>query len=187
MLPVTLRGWAFACMVLAGAVAIGVPIGIVISDLGAPVELISQEDVGYMAQHDDRIWIRNRINRTRRCLADNSHFLITELSVAGRMTTVVIPVTQDGPVPFEGLGTSEYVLSLQKPAGLFPARWQFVTKSEDRCGLFGSIWPHRSQTVALDIDIEQIRAAVGTPVTVQHQDGSKTERSRSPLNPAVKP
>jgi hypothetical protein len=187
MLPHTFPGWVFAISIMTMVLMAGVGVGIALDNIGSPLEVLSQEDVGRIAQHDDRIWIRYRVNRSRACLADNSHFLITNLPIDGHPTTVVIPVTQDGPVPFENLGITEYVLSLQRPPGLFPGNWSFITKTEDRCGPFGPVWPHRSQSKPLPINIEETRATPGTPVTTRHPDGSTTERSRSPLTPAVKP
>lgn len=187
MLPRSFTAWVFAVALLSLCLMAGIGIGVALDNIGSPLEILAQEDVGRIAQHDDRIWIRYRVNRSRNCLADNSHFLTTTLPIDGRMTVIMLPVTQDGPVPFEGLGVTEYVLSLQRPPGLFPAAWSFVTKTEDRCGPFGPVWPHRSQSKPLPIDIEQIRAAPGTSVTVRHPDGSTTERSRSPLAPATKP
>lgn len=189
----SLRFWIFAVTLLVALSSLGVVAGLYIANLGSPVEILEQEDVGHIVQNDGRLWIHFKINRTRTCLADNSHFLMSDISVNGRTEPVVIPILQDGPVPFEGLGESYFTLSVPLPNGVFPVPrngtpWKFITKRVDQCGLFGLIFPHRSESAPLTINIEQIRAAPGVPVTSQAKPGGpKTIISNSPITPPARP
>lgn len=187
-----LRFWAFSVGLMGVFLTVGVLAGMHIVNMGSPVEILEQEDVGHIVQNDGRLWIHFKINRTRTCLADNSHFLMSDILVNGRIEPVVIPILQDGPVPFEGLGESYFTLSVPLPSGVFPVKngtpWRFITKRVDQCGLFGLIFPHRSESAPLTINIEQIRAAPGVPVTSQAKPGGpKTIISNSPIVPAVRP
>jgi hypothetical protein len=180
------RFWLFVLVVAALTSAASLAMFIFWSNLGAPIEIIEQQDVGHIVQNDGRLWIHFRVLRTRTCLADASHFLVNEILVDGKPEPVVIPVVQDGPVPFEGLGISVFTLSVPLPTGVVALKagspWRFITKRIDTCGPFGRIFPHSSQTEPLPINVDQLRAAPGVPVTSAVRPGApKTVISNSPI------
>lgn len=180
------RFWLFVAAVAATTSAATLVMYIFWANQGSPVEIIEQQDVGHIVQNDGRLWIHFRVLRTRTCLADASHFLVNEILVDGKPEPVVIPILQDGPVPFEDLGITAFTLSVPLPSGVVSLKagtpWRFLTKRVDRCGPFGLLFPHRSQTEPLQINVDQLRAAPGVPVTSAPRPGApKTVISNSPI------
>jgi hypothetical protein len=145
------------------------------------VEVLELYDAGDIAAHDGRIFIYTKILRTRICQTERSSFLYTLVDHGGVKVPSVVPLEPDSAVQYNDIGTTSFILSYKLPAGLWPAEWQFVTKSVDYCSPFDWFAPHRRESVPLVVDIERARAANNVPVTAAISGGGTKVRGRSPL------
>lgn len=185
MRSLPLRFWVFFLLAVAGSIFAGTGIGMYLANLKPPIKSLVQEDAGRLLQNADRIVIRYTVDRQKNCPVSTTHFLMTELDVDGKKLPLYWDLNQGGELPDEDLGITDYLRSLPKP-NVFPSDWKFITKTESNCGLFGWLWPQRTQTAPLPIDIERLRAIPGVNVTSQSKkDGPKRVISGSPLIPGA--
>jgi len=182
--PLKSRWWLAGIMILTGLL-----LGIVLAGLALTLaernpalHVLAQADAGQVAQHDGRLLIYTRIDRTRSCQSETTHWLFTNVKHGDEMVRAYIPIAEDGPVPIKELGQTSYVLSVPLPPGLWPAEWFWLESRTEKCGPLGWLLPIYSQSEPLRIDIERTRAIANVPVTSE-REGKTTVRSRSPLPP----
>ena len=189
MIHRTLRNWALIVSVIVGCVAFGSAATFLALDVlnrDAGLKVIAQDDAGEIAMRDGRLSIYTKVNRTRYCRTETSHWLFTNVEHGSETVRLWVPIPEDEPVPVTELGVTSSILSVPLPSGLWPAQWFWVAHRVDYCGLTGWLFPHRAESDPLPIDIERARPALNVPVTSER--GGKTSiLSRSPLAPPVKP
>lgn len=177
--------WVFAVAMVGGGLvlgALGSTVLMTLAERRPAIQILHQADAGGVAQNDGRILVYSAINRERSCNTETSHWLFTIVNRDGRDVRAYIPIAEDGPVPVQGMGETNYILSVPLPPGLWPAKWYWLESRTDFCGVFGWLLPIYSESTPLQIDIELNRAIVNVPVTTEH-DGKTIVRSRSPVLP----
>lgn len=189
MIHRTVRGWLLIFSVVAACVAVGSAGTVVALELlsrDSGLQVIAQDDAGQVAMGDGRLSIYTRVNRTRHCRSETSHWLFTNVEHGTETVRLWVPIPEDEQVPVTGLGITSSILSVPLPSGLWPAKWFWVAYRVDYCGFTGWLFPTRAESDPLPIDIERARAAPNVPVTADVA-GKTIIRSRSPLAPPVKP
>lgn len=188
MEPVTRRmksRWPFAGIMILAGLLLGIVFATLILTLAErtpALHILAQDDAGQVAQNDGRVFIYTRVDRTRSCPVETTHWLFTNVKHGEETVRTYIPIAEDGPVPIHKLGLTSYVLSVPLPSGLWPADWYWLESRAETCGPLGWLFPIYSQSEPLPINIERTRAVAGVPVTSE-REGKTTMRSRSPIVP----
>ncbi len=187
--PPTVHQWVRLGVVILICLFVGSAATAILMELAnrdTALRIIAQDDAGQVAMRDGRLAIYTKVDRSRACRAETSHWLFTMVPYgdAGPVR-LWVPIAEDGPIPTPQLGVTSYVLSVPLPPGLWPSEWFWIADRIEYCGLFGWLFPRRYESQPLLIDIERTRASPDVPVTAEH-DGKTTVRSRSPLAPQGK-
>jgi hypothetical protein len=177
--------WLFAAAMILAGLFLGAAVAtlaVTLAQREPALHVLAQSDAGQVAQNDGRILIYTRIDRTRSCPVETTHWLFTQVNHGGDLVRTYVPIAEDGPVPIRELGLSSYVLSVPLPPGLWPAEWYWLESRAETCGPLGWLFPIYSQSEPLLVNIERARAIANVPVTAE-REGKTTIRSRSPIVP----
>jgi hypothetical protein len=178
------RFWLPTIAGLLVTLLLGVFLGSIIIQIAQrapPVEMLAMYDAGDIAAHDGRIFIYQRIQRTRICQTLTTRFLYTMVNHDGEKVPSVVPLEPDSSIPFTDLGTSSWIQSFKLPDGLWPGEWKFVSKSVDYCSPLDWLAPRRHESAPIVVDIERARANKDVPITAAVPGGGIRARGRSPL------
>jgi hypothetical protein len=180
MIPRTIRSWVGLTLTLLTGIALG---SLIIEGLQRtpPLQVLDTYDAGDIAAHDGRIFIFQKVLRTRICRTETSRFLYTLVDHGGVKVPSVVQLEADNGVPFTDVGVASYVLSFKLPEGLWPGEWKFVSKTVDYCSPLDWFAPHRRESQPLPVDIERARAAPSLNVTTTLPGGRTAVRGRSPV------
>lgn len=185
MIHRTVKGWLLIVSVVATCLLAGSVLTIVGTELlnrDSGLHLIAQDDAGEVAMRDGRLSIYTKVNRTRHCRSETSHWLFTNVEHGTETVRLWVPIPESESVPITELGITSSILSVPLPSGLWPAQWFWVAYRIDYCGFTGALFPSRAESDPLPIDIERARPALNVPVTAELA-GRTIIRSRSPLAP----
>lgn len=186
MMHRTFRGWFLIVSVVAGCLLAGSTGTIVATELlsrDSGLQIIAQDDAGQVAMRDGRLSIYTKVNRTRHCRSETSHWLFTNVEHGDETVRLWVPIPESEQVPVTELGITSSIVSVPLPSGLWPAQWFWVAYRIDYCGFTGWLFPTRAESDPLPIDIERARPALNVPVTAELGGGKTIVRSRSPLSP----
>lgn len=190
MMHRTLRGWLLIVSVVLGCLfvgSVGTVTALELLSRDPGLQILAQDDAGQVAMRDGRLLIYTKVNRTRNCRSETSHWLFTVVEHGDETVRLWVPLAGDAPVPVTELGITSSILSVPLPPGLWPAKWFWLAHRTDYCGFTGWLFPRRAESDPLPLDIERARPSPNVPVTAEQRDGKTIVRSRSPLAPPVKP